>query len=161
VYQSLGTISHKQGRIAGEAALGGTRHFTGTVGTQVVKLFDCVAARTGLTEQEASDNGFGPLSCDSEHWDHKSYYPGANKLHVRVIGDRTTGRLLGAQMLGHWQAEISKRIDILATALFYGMSVGELNDLDLSYAPPFSSPWDPLQVAAQAWEAAARAPVPG
>lgn len=70
---------------------------------------------------------------------------------VRVTGDRQSGRLLGAQMLGHYQGEVAKRIDIFATALFHGMRVDELNNLDLSYTPPFSSPWVPVQMSAQAW----------
>lgn len=81
------------------------------------------------------------------------YYPGAVTLHIRMTGDRQTGRLLGAQILGHRKAEISKRIDIVAAALFQNASVEQLNDMDLSYTPPFSSPWDPVQVAAQAWSA--------
>jgi len=68
-----------------------------------------------------------------------------------VTGDRKTGRLLGAQMLGHVHSEIAKRIDIFASALFHGMEVESLNDLDLSYTPPLSSPWDPVQMSAQSW----------
>jgi hypothetical protein len=70
---------------------------------------------------------------------------------IRVTGDRPTGRLLGAQMIGHYKTEVSKRIDIFATAIHHGMTVAQLNDLDLSYTPPLSSPWDPVQMAAQAW----------
>jgi NADPH-dependent 2,4-dienoyl-CoA reductase/sulfur reductase-like enzyme len=70
---------------------------------------------------------------------------------MHVTGDRKTGRLLGAQMIGHVQGEVAKRIDIFATALYAGMAVDELNDLDLSYTPPVSSPWDPVQMSAQAW----------
>jgi hypothetical protein len=70
---------------------------------------------------------------------------------IRVTGDRRNGRLLGAQMVGHWQAEVAKRIDVFATALFHAMNVEDLNDLDLSYTPPVSSPWDPVQMSAQDW----------
>jgi pyruvate/2-oxoglutarate dehydrogenase complex dihydrolipoamide dehydrogenase (E3) component len=73
---------------------------------------------------------------------------------IRVTGDSQTGRLLGAQILGSWGAEISKRVDIFATALFAGMRVEELDDLDLSYTPPLSSPWDPVQIAAHHWTTA-------
>ena len=73
-----------------------------------------------------------------------------------MSGDRSTGRLLGAQIVGSRKAEISKRIDIVAAALFQNAAVEELNEMDLSYTPPFSSPWDPVQMAAQAWAAEAR-----
>ena len=153
-YMPLGTTAHKQGRVAGETALGGQRLFAGSVGTQVVKLFDLALARTGLLEGEAAEAGFDPATAETAVWDHKAYYPGARRLRVRITGDRKTGHLLGAQMLGSWQSEVAKRIDVFAAALFHGMRVEDISDLDLSYAPPFSSPWDPVQMAAQAWMAA-------
>jgi NADPH-dependent 2,4-dienoyl-CoA reductase/sulfur reductase-like enzyme len=150
-YLPLGTTAHKQGRIAGENAVGGHRRFAGTLGTQVVKVFDLVVARTGLLNDEAARAGFDPLSIESKAWDHKAYYPGAHELVIRLTGDRGSGRLLGAQIVGYWQAEVAKRIDIFATALFHEMKVEDLNDLDLSYTPPVSSPWDPVQLSAQDW----------
>ncbi|PKN23954.1 MAG: CoA-disulfide reductase [Deltaproteobacteria bacterium HGW-Deltaproteobacteria-21] len=150
-YLPLGTTAHKQGRVAGENAAGGKAQFAGSLGTQSVKIFDLVVARTGLLEQEARDAGFDPLTVDLETWDHKVYYPGATPLRIRITGDRKTGRLLGAQMVGHHKAEVSKRIDVFATALFNEMTVSSLNDIDLSYTPPLSSPWDPVQQAAQEW----------
>lgn len=150
-YLPLGTTSHKQGRVAGENAVGGNREFQGSVGTQVVKVFDLAIARTGLREAEARDTGFAPFSAEVKAWDHKAYYPGAHEIHIRVTGDERSGRLLGAQIIGHWQAQVSKRVDIFAAALFGGMKVDDINDLDLSYTPPLSSPWDPVQMAAQAW----------
>jgi NADPH-dependent 2,4-dienoyl-CoA reductase/sulfur reductase-like enzyme len=150
-YIPLGTTAHKQGRVAGENAVGGRREFAGSLGTQVVKIFDLAVARTGLRDSEASEAGFDPLTVELETWDHKVYYPGPHKLRIRVTGDRRTGRLLGAQILGRRHAEVAERIDIFATALFHGMMVDELSDLDLSYTPPFSSPWDPVQMGAQAW----------
>ena len=162
IYLPLGTTAHKQGRIAGENAVrslrseagGGAaepRQFAGTLGTQVVKVFDLAIARTGLTEAEARAAGFDAVATEITTWDHKAYYPGAQPLTLRVTGDRTTGRLLGASIIGHWKAEVAKRIDIYATALFHRMRVADLSDLDLSYTPPLSSPWDPVQMAAQAW----------
>lgn len=151
IYLPLGTTAHKQGRVAGENAVGGEREFAGSLGTQVVKIFDLAVARTGLSDAEAKSAGFEPVTVEIVTWDHKVYYPGAHKLQIRVTGDRSSGRLLGAQMLGHYQGDVAKRIDIFATALFHGMKVDELNDFDLSYTPPFSSPWDPVQMAAQAW----------
>ncbi len=150
-YLPLGTTAHKQGRIAGENAVGGQREYAGSLGTQAVKIFDLVAARTGLRDIEAQEAGFNPFTDQFETWDHKIYYPGAEKMSIRITGDQTTGRLLGAQIIGHRKSEISKRIDIFAAALFSNMTVEKLNDLDLSYTPPLSSPWDPVQMAAQAW----------
>lgn len=150
-YLPLGSTAHKQGHVAGENAVGGRRAFAGTLGTQVVKVFDLVAARTGLRDDEAMQAGFTPLTCETTTWDHKVYYPGAHEVRIRLTGDRQTGRLLGAQMIGHVNAQVAKRIDIFATALFHEMRIEELNDLDLSYTPPLSSPWDPVQQSAQEW----------
>ncbi len=151
----LGTTAHKQGRVAGENALGGDRRFAGSLGTQVVKVFDLVAARTGLREHEAHEAGRGwkPATTASTADDHKAYYPGATPIAARITGDTHSGRLLGAQLVGRRGAEISKRIDIFAAALFHGMSVDEISDLDLSYTPPLGSPWDAVQVAAHTWTA--------
>ena len=153
-YLPLGTTSHKEGRVAGENAVGGVRVFAGSVGTQLVKVFDLAIARTGLLESEAHVATFDPFTFETLAWDHKAYYPGARELKIRITGDRSSGRLLGAQMVGHWKSEISKRIDIFAAALFHEMTVEALNDLDLSYTPPLSSPWDPVQTGAQAWSRA-------
>ncbi|MGX1914279.1 FAD-dependent oxidoreductase [Streptomyces phaeochromogenes] len=149
----LGTTAHKQGRIAGENALGGTRWFAGSLGTQVVKVFDLVAARTGLREHEAAAAGRGwtPATTATRPDDHKAYYPGATPISMRVTGDTSSGLLLGAQLVGRRGAEISKRVDTYATALFHGMDVDGISELDLSYTPPLGSPWDAVQVAAQAW----------
>ena len=153
-YLPLGTTAHKQGRTAGENAIGGQREFAGSLGTQVVKIFNRVIARTGLRQDEAEREGFQPFTVESTMNDHKAYYPGATPLRARVTGDLKTGRLLGAQLMGFWGAEVSKRIDVFATALFHGLAVDEISDLDLSYTPPLSSPWDPVQMASQAWSLA-------
>ncbi len=150
-YLPLGTTAHKQGRVAGENALGGNRQFAGSLGTQVVKIFDQAAARTGLSDHEANAAGFDPVTVGSQADDHKAYYPGSHRISIRVTGDRATGRLLGLQLFGHKDAEIAKRIDIAATAIFHGMTVEAVSDLDLSYTPPLGSPWDAVQMGAQAW----------
>jgi NADPH-dependent 2,4-dienoyl-CoA reductase/sulfur reductase-like enzyme len=150
-YLPLGTTAHKQGRIAGETAVGGTAEFAGSLGTQVVKVFELAVARTGLRDQDAAAAGLDPETVGSVEFDHKAYYPGAHQLQLRITGDRTSGRLLGAQLLGDHRAEVAKRIDIPATALFHHMTVEALSDLDLSYTPPFGSPWDAVQMAAQTW----------
>jgi NADPH-dependent 2,4-dienoyl-CoA reductase/sulfur reductase-like enzyme len=150
-YVPLGTTAHKQGRVAGENALGGQREFAGSLGTQVVKIFDQAAARTGLRDHEAAAAGFDPVTVASEADDHKAYYPGSHPIRMRFTGDRGTGRLLGVQLFGHRHAEIAKRIDIAATAIFHGMTVDAVSDLDLSYTPPLGSPWEAVQMGAQAW----------
>jgi NADPH-dependent 2,4-dienoyl-CoA reductase/sulfur reductase-like enzyme len=150
-YLPLGTTAHKQGRVAGENALGGRRPFAGSLGTQVVKIFDMAAARTGLGHGEAAAAGYHPLTVGFEADDHKSYYPDSHRIAMRYTGDRRTGRLLGVQLFGHRQAEIAKRIDIAAVAIFNQMTVDAIGDLDLSYTPPLGSPWDAVQGGAQAW----------
>ena len=150
-YLPLGTTAHKQGRVAGENAAGGDREFAGSLGTQVVKIFDQAAARTGLRDHEAKAAGFDPVTIGSEADDHKAYYPGSHRITMRFTGDRGTGKLLGVQLFGHRHAEIAKRIDIAATAIFNNMTVDAVSDLDLSYTPPLGSPWDAVQIGAQAW----------
>jgi NADPH-dependent 2,4-dienoyl-CoA reductase/sulfur reductase-like enzyme len=150
-YLPLGTTAHKQGRVAGENALGGAREFAGSLGTQVVKIFDMAAARTGLRDHEAATAGFDPVTVAAEADDHKAYYPGSHRIAMRVTGDRRTGRLLGLQLFGHRHAEIAKRIDIAAAAIYNGMTVEAMSDLDLSYTPPLGSPWEAVQMGAQAW----------
>ena len=150
-YLPLGTTAHKQGRVAGENALGGNRQFAGSLGTQVVKIFDQAAARTGLRDHEAAAAGFDPVTIGSEADDHKAYYPGSHRITMRFTGDRGTGQLLGVQLFGHRHAEIAKRIDIAATAIYHQMTVDAVSDLDLSYTPPLGSPWEAVQMGAQAW----------
>lgn len=149
----LGTTAHKQGRVAGENAIGGTARYAGSLGTQVVKVFDLVAARAGLREHEviAAQRGWTPATVGSTPDDHKAYYPGATPIHIRITGDTASGMLLGAQLVGHRSAEVAKRVDTYATALFHGMTVAGLSELDLSYTPPLGSPWDAVQMAAQTW----------
>jgi NADPH-dependent 2,4-dienoyl-CoA reductase/sulfur reductase-like enzyme len=150
-YLPLGSTAHKQGRVAGENAAGGDRVFAGSVGTQVVKVFDLVAARTGLREAEATAYGLHPASRLSTVDDHKAYYPGARPIAIKVTGDTRTGRLLGAQLVGHRHTSVAKRVDVYAAALHHAMAVDELSDLDLSYTPPLGSPYDAVQIAAHAW----------
>ncbi len=150
-YLPLGTTAHKQGRVAGENALGGDTAFAGSLGTQVVKVFGLVAARTGLREHEALLAGYSPATTQSSPDDHKAYYPGAQPITIRVTGDTETGRLLGAQLVGARGTETAKRVDTYAAALFHDMTVDAMSELDLSYTPPLGSPWDAVQMAAQAW----------
>lgn len=151
VYLPLGSTSHKQGRVAGENAAGGEATYAGTVGTQVVRVFDLVAARTGLHDRDAIQYGLHPLTVETTTWDHKVYYPDAREVVIRLTGDAVSGRLLGAQILGVTATEAAKRIDTFATALQSEKSVRDLLDLDLSYTPPLGSPWDPIHQAAMEW----------
>jgi NADPH-dependent 2,4-dienoyl-CoA reductase/sulfur reductase-like enzyme len=150
-YLPLGTTAHKQGRVVGENALGANREFAGIIGTQVVKIFGLVAARTGLRDHEASPAGFDPLTFTTIAEDHKAYYPGSKPITISYTGDRNTGQLLGVQLIGHLGSEIAKRIDIPATAIFNELTVDAMSDLDLAYTPPLGSPWDAMQAGAQAW----------
>ncbi|HXZ29970.1 MAG TPA: FAD-dependent oxidoreductase, partial [Dehalococcoidia bacterium] len=126
VYMPLGTTAHKQGRVAGENMLGGKRIFQGSLGTQAVKVFDLVAAGTGLRNVQAIKAGFAPLTVTMTTLDHNPYYSGAKEMYVSITGDRSSGRLLGAQIVGHYFSEISKRIDIIAGAIFNNLLVNNL-----------------------------------
>ena len=126
-YLPLGSTAHKQGTVAGENALGGQRSFAGSVGTQVVKVFDLVAARTGMREAEATHAGFTPASHRVVADDHKAYYPGARPITITVTGDATTGHLLGAQLIGHPDTAVAKRVDVYATALHHRMTVDQIS----------------------------------
>ncbi len=137
--------ANRQGRIAASNALGQPTPYGGASGTSVVKIFEATAASTGLTERAAREAGFdvGVAVIHKEH--HAGYYPGARELSLKLTYDRRTARLLGAQAFGH--AGVEKRIDVLATALHGKMTVRDLAELDLAYAPPYSSANDPVNLA--------------
>lgn len=143
----LGTTANKQGRIAGENAAGGDARFAGIVGTAAFKVFDLEVARTGLTEAEARAQGFDPIATTVRHRSRARYYPGSSELVLKLVADKRTGKALGGQMVGREGA--AKRIDVLATALHAGMTVADLIGLDLSYAPPFATVWEAVQIAAR------------
>jgi len=146
VYIPLAPTANKQGRAAGENIAGGNASFPGIVGTAIFKVFDLEVARTGITEKEAKVEGIEYVSNVIEHGSRAPYYPGVSKIRVKVIADKNTGRLLGAQMVG--KEGVAKRIDVFATALTVKMTAHEMRDLDLGYAPPFSPPYDPILIAA-------------
>ena len=104
-----------------------------------------------MRDMQAVKAGFDPLTTTFTTLDHNAYYSGAKEMNICITGDRHTGRLLGAQIVGHRDSEVAKRIDIIAVALFDDMLVKNLCDIDLSYTPPLSSPWDPVQKAAMQW----------
>jgi len=138
--------ANRQGRVAASNALGMRIKYRGAYGTSVVKLFDAAAASTGLTEKAAREAGMdvGSAMVFKDH--HASYYPGSKELALKLVYDRKSSRILGAQAFG---AEgVEKRIDVVATALRGKLTLQDLADLDLAYAPPFSSANDPVNVAA-------------
>jgi NADPH-dependent 2,4-dienoyl-CoA reductase/sulfur reductase-like enzyme/rhodanese-related sulfurtransferase len=138
--------ANRQGRVAASNALGASMRYSGALGTSVVKVFDATAASTGLTEKAAREAGFsvGAAVIVKEH--HASYYPGGRELYLKLVYDRKSSRLLGAQAFGGEGVE--KRIDVAATAIHSGMLLEDLAELDLAYAPPYSSANDPLNLAA-------------
>lgn len=147
VHVALGTVANKQGRVAGINLGGGYATFPGVVGTAITKVCALEVARTGLTEREAAAEGFGAAAAAIDTTTIAGYLPDSRPMTVKLVAERGTGRLLGGQIVGEERSAI--RIDTLATALHARMTVAELIDLDLAYAPPFSSVWDPVQVAAR------------
>ncbi|MBL1099996.1 FAD-dependent oxidoreductase [Streptomyces coffeae] len=151
----LGTHANKQGQVIGTNVGGGYATFPGVVGTAVSKVCDLEIARTGLLEAEAAAVGLRFVTVTAESTSRAGYYPGTRPMTVKMLAERRTGRLLGAQIVGREGA--GKRVDIAAVALTAGMTVDQVAALDLGYAPPFSPVWDPVQVAARKAVAAVRA----
>ena len=143
----LGTTANKQGRVAGENAVGGNARFGGMAGTNATKIFDLEAGQTGLTEQAAKRAGVRAESAKIKSTTLAHVYPGTNAIIVKLVFEPDTGRLLGGQIVGGRGA--AKRIDTVATALHARMTVGELEGIDMSYAPPLSPVWDPVLIAAR------------
>jgi NADPH-dependent 2,4-dienoyl-CoA reductase/sulfur reductase-like enzyme len=151
-YLPLGTTAHKQGRVAGANIVGRETHFAGVIGSQVLRVFEQVAARTGLLASEAEAVGYSVVEHTAVVDDHKAYYPGATKITIRVVADVESHRILGAQLVGAYGSEVAKRADIFATAIYNGMTVEAFSDLDLTYSPVVGAPWDAVQAAVQQLE---------
>jgi len=147
-YVPLGTHANKQGRVAGINLGGGSAEFPGIVGTAISKVCNLEVARTGLGEAQARAAGFDYVSATIETTTKAGYFPGAKPMTVKMLAEASTGRLLGAQIVGREGS--AKRIDTCAIALWNAMGVDDLAMSDLAYAPPYSSVWDPVQVAARA-----------
>jgi NADPH-dependent 2,4-dienoyl-CoA reductase/sulfur reductase-like enzyme len=143
----LGTHANKQGRIAGVNATGGDLVFPGVVGTAITRICKREVALTGLTERDAAEAGFDAVATKVETLSRADYYPGAGTVWVKLVAERGSGRLLGAQVVGAETA--GKRIDTLAMAVWTGMAVDELQWVDLGFAPPVSGVLDPVLVAAR------------
>lgn len=147
MHVALGTVANKQGRVAGINLGGGYATFPGVVGTAITRVCEVEVARTGLTTFEAEAAGFDAVEVTIEATSKAGYFPGARPMAVKMLAERGSRRVLGAQIVGGDGA--AKRIDTVATALTAGMSVDDVIDLDLAYAPPFSGVWDPVAVAAR------------
>ena len=146
-YIPLALKANKEGFIAGVNICGGQEAFPGVVGTAILKLFDLGVARTGLTLNEADGNGFSAVKYRLSSHSRAAYYPEAGKLESIIVIERGSGRILGAQMAG--PLDSVKRIDIYAAAVQYRMTLQDLYNLDLAYAPPFSPVYDPVILAAR------------
>jgi NADPH-dependent 2,4-dienoyl-CoA reductase/sulfur reductase-like enzyme len=150
VHAALGTVANKQGRVAGINLGGGDATFPGVLGTAVTRVCRTEVARTGLNSAQAAEDGLLAETAKVEASTRAGYFPGAEPLTVKVLAERGTARLLGAQIVGGEGA--AKRIDVFAAALAAEMTVDRLVNLDLSYAPPFGPVWDPVLLAARrAW----------
>ena len=142
---SLAGPANKQGRIAADNICGGDSRYQGSQGSSVIKVFDLTAAATGLNETNAKKAGLDVDTVVLSPMSHAGYYPGGKLMTMKVVFERETCRLLGAQIVGY--EGVDKRIDVLATAIRAGMTAIQLKDLDLAYAPPYSSAKDPVNMA--------------
>lgn len=147
VYIALGTLANKTGLVAGSTIAGENAFFPGGVGTAVCKVCSYEVARTGLLEKDLKKLDIDYITTVIESKSRAGYYPGAKKITVKLLAEKGSGRLLGGQIIGEEGA--AKRIDVLATALTHNLTLQNIIDLDLSYAPPFSPVWDPVQTAAR------------
>lgn len=142
---ALAGPANKQGRIAADNICGLDSHYKGSMGSSVIKLFDLTAASTGLTEKAAQMAGLSYDKIVLSPASHAGYYPGAKTMTMKVVYEKDTLKILGAQILG--QDGVDKRLDVLATAISAGLKADQLKDLDLAYAPPYSSAKDPVNMA--------------
>ncbi|WP_431782501.1 FAD-dependent oxidoreductase [Streptomyces chumphonensis] len=156
---ALGTHANKHGQVIGANVGGDYATFPGVVGTAVSKVCDLEIARTGLLERQASDLGLRYVTVTVESTSRAGYFPGAAPMHVKMLAEHRTGRLLGVQIVGREGA--GKRVDVAAVALTAGLTVEQMTALDLGYAPPFSPVWDPVLVAARKATTAVRRAVRG
>ena len=145
-YVPLGTTANKQGRVAGSSLAGEDASFPGVLGSMVTKVFDLHIAATGLTLDQARAAGYDAAASIIRKRDCASYYPGGSDTRICLILDRDSGRVLGAQAVGG--PTVAGRINVFATAITAGMTVAQVNELDLVYAPPVAPVYDPILIAA-------------
>ena len=137
--------ANKQGRIIADNICGGDSRYLGSQGSSVIKVFDMTAATTGINETNAKKSGLEVDTVILSPMSHAGYYPGGKVMTMKVVFEKETYRLLGAQIIGY--EGVDKRIDVLATAIHAGLKATQLKDLDLAYAPPYSSAKDPVNMA--------------
>lgn len=142
---ALAGPANKQGRIAADNICGGDSRYPGSQGSSILKIFDLTAASTGISETAAKNAGMDVESVVLSPMNHAGYYPGGKAMIMKVVFEKKTYRLLGAQVIGY--DGVDKRIDVLATAIHAGMKGMDLKDLDLAYAPPYASAKDPVNMA--------------
>jgi NADPH-dependent 2,4-dienoyl-CoA reductase/sulfur reductase-like enzyme/rhodanese-related sulfurtransferase len=145
VRMPLAAPANRQGRTAGANAAGGDEEFRGVLGTFIVRVRDMATGKTGLSEREAQQAGLDYWVSLTHSPDHATYFPGSTMMSVKLVAERGSGRLLGAQVTG--RSGVDKRLDVFATAIAGGLTVEDLGELDLAYAPPFSSARDPAVMA--------------
>jgi NADPH-dependent 2,4-dienoyl-CoA reductase/sulfur reductase-like enzyme len=145
-YLPLGTTANKQGRVAGENAAGGNAEFKGIAGSVITKTFDLYVGKTGLTKQEALQNGFDPIEKEIKSVTRAVYYPNKKSISIKLVADRKSQRVLGAQIVGG--EGVKGRIDLVAFALLMRATIDDLVNYDACYVPPASPVWEPINIAA-------------
>ncbi|SER63227.1 FAD-dependent oxidoreductase [Salisediminibacterium halotolerans] len=143
----LGTHANKQGRIAGVNIAGGSKTFHGIVGSSIMQFFDLTIGKTGLSENEAKNLGIDYRAIGFETAPIAHYMPDSRPIFLRMIKEKETDKLLGVQGAG--ETGVDKRVDVAATALYHGMTTHDMENLDISYAPPYNTAWDPIQQGAR------------
>ncbi|MCF8009260.1 MAG: FAD-dependent oxidoreductase [Halanaerobiales bacterium] len=144
VWVPMGSTANKQGRVAGDNAAGGISCHLGVFQTAITKIFDFTVAMTGLNEKQAKNNGYDPLVVMITGSNHASYFPNFKKMKIRGVFDKNTHRIIGAQIEG--EDRVDKRIDVISTAIYSELKAEDLFQIDLAYAPPHSTPKDPVAV---------------
>ena len=146
VYLPFAPAANKMGRVAGDNIAGGNSRFKGVLGTTFTKIFSLHVGRTGLSAWEAEAAGFDVAAVDINHVSRSHYFPEKEQMHIRLIADRESHRILGGAITG--REGVAGRVNTLAAALWGGLTVEDLTQLDLGYAPPFAPVWDGLVIAA-------------
>jgi NADPH-dependent 2,4-dienoyl-CoA reductase/sulfur reductase-like enzyme len=146
IYLPLGTTANKQGRVAGENAAGGNAEFKGVAGSVITKTFDLYVGKTGLDKKEALENGFDPVEKEIKSVTRAGYYPDKKSIIIKLVADKKSRRILGAQIIGG--EAVKGRIDLIAFALLTRATVDDLANYDACYVPPVSPVWEPINIAA-------------
>nr|AGF93378.1 pyridine nucleotide-disulfide oxidoreductase, class I [uncultured organism] len=144
VWFPLGSTANKQGRIAGENAAGGSNNHKGILKTAITKIFDLTVAKTGISVEEAEKNEIDPVTTKITAANHAGYYPELEKINLKGVFNKDNGEIIGAEIIG--KDGVDKRIDVLSTAIYSKLTAHDLFQVDLAYAPPYSSPKDPAAI---------------